>query len=131
MTATSSSQDNPQVAADSAAEKPVPSHQETASQDAAQATEAEAAVKGTPSAEKPKKETRVQRKARQKAEKEEKARQRRIAARQGGRKLFPTPTRKQSVAFIVVLAVLFVGSVVFKLTWGSPTSPLEIGRAHV
>ncbi|MDT9091552.1 hypothetical protein, partial [Escherichia coli] len=82
------------------------SHQETASQDAAQATEAEAAVKGTPSAEKPKKETRVQRKARQKAEKEEKARQRRIATRQGGRKLFPTPTRKQSVAFIVVLAVL-------------------------
>ncbi|BCV18776.1 hypothetical protein AAK684_01930 [Leptogranulimonas caecicola] len=124
MTATSSSQDNPQVAADSAAEKPVPSHQETASQNVAQATEAEAAAKDTPSVEKPKKETRAQRKARQKAEKEEKARQRRIAARQGGRKLFPTPTRKQSVAFIVVLAVLFVGSVVFKLTWGSPTSPL-------
>ena len=104
MTATSSSQDNPQVAADSAAEKPVPSHQETASQNVAQATEAEAAAKDTPSVEKPKKETRAQRKARQKAEKEEKARQRRIAARQGGRKLFPTPTRKQSVAFIVVLA---------------------------
>lgn len=107
MTATSPSSDNLQVVTDSAAEKPAPSHKDPA-----------------PASEKPHKETRAQRKARKKAEKEEKARQRRIAARQGGRKLFPTPTRKQSIAFIVVLAILFVGSVVFKLTWGSPTSPL-------
>lgn len=118
MTTTSPSQDNLQVAADSAAEKPVPSQPEAAAQ------EATSVDKGEEAAAKPKKETRAQRKARQKAEKEEKARQRRIAARQGGRKLFPTPTRTQSIAFIVVLAILFVGSVVFKLTWGSPTSPL-------
>lgn len=59
-------------------------------------------------------------KRRQKREaKEAKARERRIRARQKDRRLFPKVSRKAAIAFVVVVAVLFVLSVLWRLGPGS------------
>ncbi|MBF0598745.1 hypothetical protein E5335_02010 [Coriobacteriaceae bacterium] len=57
---------------------------------------------------------------RQKREaKEAKARERRIRARQGDRRLFPKVSKKAATAFVAVVAVLFVLSVFWRLGPGS------------
>lgn len=64
-----------------------------------------------------------ERRAQKKAQKEEEARQRRIAARSGeGKRLFPKVSRNGAIAFCIVMAVLFGLSVIWRLGPGASTA---------